>query len=155
MGNWLSIHLPIVTPKPDESAIPIVLACELTGVSRQLRTTWIERRLVLGETKGMCRRAEVLDLACVQELVKLLGFDDARLAWPQVADAIRLDPTGRLHVVIDLEFKHTVAARTDAQIGAACSHGRLVRVVRLDQRIADVASAYERLVDTLKSTERR
>jgi hypothetical protein len=138
----------------DGPEIPIVLACELVGVSRQVRTTWIERKLVIGQTKGKCDRLATLDLACFHELVSEIGFDDARLAWPQVADAVRDDSSGPLRVVVDLHLKEASLARSDADVGAACGDSRLVRVVRLDRRVLEVLLAYDRVAKTLAATER-
>lgn len=139
----------------DESAIPIPLACELAAVSRQVRTTWIDRTLVLGDTKGGCTRAELLDLVCFAQLVDRLGFDDARLVWPQVAALVRDQPDGSLWIVVDLQLKRAAAVRTDAQIGAAAKHGRPVKVVALHQQLAEVAAAFHRVVTTLAETEPR
>ena len=145
----------MVPTDPDESGVPIGLACELAGTSRQVRTTWIERRLVLGSTSGRCDRASVVDLACFGELVRVLGFDDARLAWPQVAGDVRATPGGRIDIVVDLELKAAVLARTLESVGTACATGRLTRVVALRDRIEQVGRAYDRAAGILAATQGR
>jgi hypothetical protein len=139
----------------DDSGIPIGLACELAGISRQVRTTWIERSLVLGTTNGTCNRASTIDLACFVELVRVLGFDNARLTWPQVAPDVRERPDGRVDVVVDLELKAATLARTLEAIGVECSTGRPMKVVALQDRIEEVGGAYDRASKILTATERR
>lgn len=145
----------MVPSASDVATVPIGLACELVDISRQVRTTWIERNLVLGGTTGACDRAAVVDLACFGELVRLLGFDDARLAWPQVAAEVRDLPPGRVDVVVDVNLKVATMATTLEAVGAACATGHTTRVISLQRNIAEIGSAFDRAAEILASTERK
>jgi hypothetical protein len=85
-------------------------------------------------------------------MVGALGFEDARLTWPQVAHKVRRAPRPSLAVVIDLELKVATATYTHAEVGRAASSGRLTKVVALGPRIAEVAEAYDRVLATLRET---
>jgi hypothetical protein len=63
---------------PDGTTIPIALACEMVDVSRQLRKTWIARRLIRGRSAGACTEGEMLDLCAFATLVERLGFEMSR-----------------------------------------------------------------------------
>jgi hypothetical protein len=138
---------------PDDKAFPIALVCEIADVSRQLRKTWIARRLVSGDTSGACSENEALDLCAFAALVRALGFEEARLSWPQVRDAARRrwgsDP---LDVVVDLRRKRAVLALDDGTIAAIARDGNQVRLISLAQTIdtarGDLRNALAVLVDT-------
>lgn len=140
--------------KPDDPMVPIALACELADITRQVRTTWIERHLILGATTGTCDRTAVVDMACFGTMVRVLGFDDARLAWPQVANQVRHASEGRLDVVVDLNLKVATLATTFAAVGEASATGRLTRVISLHSIIEEVGTAFDRAAMILASTER-
>jgi hypothetical protein len=139
---------------PDNPTVPIALACELADVTRQVRTTWIERNLIVGSTKGTCDRAAVVDVACFSALVRILGFVDARLAWPQVADQVRALTKGRTDVVVDLNLKVATLATTLAEVGKACETGRLTRVIALRPVLDEVGIAFDRAAEILAATSR-
>lgn len=137
----------------DEPLLPINIACEIAGTVRQVRTTWIRRNVITGRTAGECTRSELIDLACMVELVDRLGFEEARLAWPQVASEVLTDPAGDVRVVVDLEMKNAVLARADDHVGRLCSNGHLAKVVLLTTVIANAAGAFERVSRLLKATK--
>jgi hypothetical protein len=137
----------------DVHAIPVAIACEIAGVSRQVRDKWIKRKLILGTTAGSCSLEQLLDLVAFAEMVGCVGFEDARLAWPQVCEACRAGWDGdRLDVVLDLQLKHAVLACDDAEIAEAVRHGRTTRTIDLRRRLTIVAEAFERVVLVLRTT---
>jgi hypothetical protein len=140
--------------EPDEPAISIMLACDLVGVSRQLRKSWITRHLIGGSTAGDCQLVEVLELAAFGHLVDRLGFEDARLVWPQVRDDFATH-TGQttVDVVVDLERKHAhLAAREDA-IGPLVRHGRPTRVIALGEVLAAIEARCRELSIIMLATK--
>jgi hypothetical protein len=137
----------------DVPAIPVAVACEIADVSRQVRDKWIKRKLVLGTTAGSCSLQQLLDLAAFAEMVGCVGFEEARLAWPQVGEACRARWNGdRLDVVVDLQLKHAVLACDDSELAAAVRHGRTTRTVDLRPRLTIVTEAFERVVLLLRAT---
>jgi hypothetical protein len=137
----------------DSTAIPIALACELVGVSRQLRKTWISRRLIVGRSSGVCDEEQILDLSAFSTLVASLGFDTARLIWPQVRSSVRgAWDAEQIDVVVDLKRIRGVLATDDTQVGAAARHGNLTRVVALAQVITGIREDFRALGSILDET---
>jgi hypothetical protein len=133
--------------KTPDATIQIAVACEIVDVSRQLRNTWIKRKLVLGRTAGTCTLAELLDLAAFSALVGCLGFEDARVAWHQIRDECRRGwPDHSFNVVADLQLKIAVVTRTDSDVVKAVRHGRPARVIEVGDRLTIAEQAFRRVV---------
>jgi hypothetical protein len=142
-----------MTAGSDDKVFPIALVCELADVSRQLRKTWIARRLISGRTSGMSSENEALELCAFATLVDRLGFDDARLSWPQVRDATRTRWGGKpLHIVVDLRRKRALLALDDEAIIDAAKGGNPVRLVSLAQTIDTVQSDLRHALEILNDT---
>lgn len=138
---------------PDATAIQIAVACEIVGVSRQVRNTWIRRGLIVGRTAGTCSLEELFDFAAFAEVASCVGFDDARVVWHQVRNDCRAQwGSDRIDVIADLQLKRAVVARTDGEVASAVRHGRPTRVVDLTCRMATIQEAFERVAIATQET---
>jgi hypothetical protein len=124
--------------------LPISAACEIAGVSRQLRANWISRKLVGGTRSGTSRVDDLLELVAFAALVEVLGFDEARVAWQDCRDHVQLGR--RLDVVFDIQLKSAEVASDDRAIVRAVRHGRPVRVVGLAEPLRRAGRAAERVI---------
>ncbi len=96
----------------------------------------------------------MLDLCAFATLVERLGFETARLTWPQVRDDVRSHwEAGRLDVVIDLKRKRAVLAGDDAGIGAVARSGNLLQVVDLAHAVASAREDFRNALVILNETE--
>src|SRR4051794_16455260 len=109
----------MVPEDPDRLTVPIALSCDLAGVSRQLRSTWLDRRLVTGSKTGASTKRQTIELAAFRLLNATLGFEDARLAWVQAQDQILDNYELAPELAMDLERKTGTVCMTDEDLATA------------------------------------
>lgn len=123
------------------------LGCEVAGLTPQKRRAWLKRGVLLDKdiSQGLTE-LQVIELAVVMELHAVLGANDAKVIWRESRATIRESVfVERLDLVIDAARRETTFVRTNEEVAAAASTGRLVRVVPLAELIGKTREAFRRL----------
>jgi hypothetical protein len=95
----------------------------------------------------------VLELAAFSRVVESLGFEDARLVWPQVRSDFGDSATDpQLALVVDLQRKEAHLVQHEERIGSLVRHGRPVRVITLSDELSVIATRYRELATILGET---
>lgn len=123
------------------------LACEVAGLTPQKRRAWLKRGVLLDkDASNGLTELQVIELAVVMEFHAALGATDAEVVWRESRDTVRANVfVDRLDLVVDAARREPTFARSDAEVAAAVSTGRLVRVVRLGELISKTRQAFQRL----------
>jgi hypothetical protein len=119
--------------------VPEATALAICGVKRPTWTTWAKQNIVERPSDGAYGLDDVIRVALVAELRKVLGADEMAAAWRGlrrggVADEVmRLVPTlhedDRLDLVIEPESGRVVLATDDIELAHAVRHPTAPRPV--------------------------
>jgi hypothetical protein len=134
---------------PDGLAwVPEATALAICRIKRPTWTTWAAQALVERPATGAYGLDEVVRVALIAELRKVLPAEDMAAAWrglsrSGVADRItglaaELAPDDQLDLVIEPESGSVVLARTDATLAAAARHPSAPRPVIVISPAAEI-----------------
>lgn len=129
------------------------LGCEIAGFAPPKRRAWIERGVLpKADAKVGLTELQVVELALVNLLHILLGPADAHVVWNEVADPVKEAVFAeRLDLVVDCAWRSSTLVRTDAELAAAVSSGRPVKVIQLAPLIKETKEAFRRVAATGRS----
>jgi hypothetical protein len=132
------------------------LLCELADIKRSRRQAWANDDLLRkAQHGGKYGESDAVEAAVLAQLVRVLGYDDAVIAWRLLQPQLAGQPTGaRVAVVYDLTAKEALLATTDGEIAAFARRGNLMRLVPLEAVIADVRAAFARVRDAKVARDR-
>ncbi len=125
--------------EPDRKWLPETPAIELCRMKRQTWTTWADQGIVTRPANGAYGFGDVIRLALVSELRKILPVEDMAAAWRGIsADGIAdeivelagtLREDDRLDLVIEPESGRVVLATDDNALAQAVRHPTAPRPV--------------------------
>lgn len=126
--------------------------CDIAGISRGTRARWAEAELL---SKGaQLGELDLIEAVVFGRLVKELGVDDARIAWPDIRPQLRALGSGQLDVVYDLQDHRAHLTRTADEVYEVSSTGRLLRILPMQERL-DAAREAARRVGAREQTPHR
>jgi hypothetical protein len=126
--------------------------CELAGVTRQRRESWVDRGLLEEAPASGCRLREALDVAQLRALISALGPTDGVAAWQQTGEEIAaIAAEERVGVLFDLERKRAELVDEEAKLSEKINHGRPVRLVDLGEVRREVGAAFARLQEAVRT----
>jgi hypothetical protein len=125
-------------------------ACEIAGITPPKRRAWIGRGVLPKvDAKSGLTELQVVELALVELLHRMLGASDAHVVWREIGESVREAVfEDRLDLVVDAGWRSSTLVRTDAELVAAVSSGRSVRVIQLAPLIKETREAFRRIAAT-------
>lgn len=131
------------------------LLCEIADLKRSRRQVWARDQLLRKAPRGgKYGELDAIEAAVLARLVRVLGYEDAVVAWRSVRDAVAAPSHERLELLFDLTTKAAVLTSADSEIAAFARQGHPVRLVVLDEVIGDVRSAFARIKEAKRARER-
>jgi hypothetical protein len=130
--------------------------CEIADIKRSRRQAWARDEL-LRKARGGGKYGErdAIEAAALAQLVRILGYEDAVIAWRSVKQRVAAMPAGaQVDVVYDMTAKEAAVASEDAQVAAFARRENPMRLVRLGDVITEVRAAFARVHDTKRARER-
>jgi hypothetical protein len=146
-----------MTPTADNIQIlEETVLCEIADIKRSRRQTWARDDLLRkASAGGKYGERDAIETAALAQLVRILGYEDAVIAWRSVKPRVATIRAGtQVDVVYDLIAKEAVIATEDAQVADFARRENAMRLVRLGEVIADVRAAFRRVRDTKRARER-
>jgi hypothetical protein len=118
--------------------------CRLLGLRPSNLEYWIGEGLVDMASPDGYSEPQALHVAVLVALTDHMPLQSIRACWP----ALRTDLSDRIvsgdwYVVAEVDGSHARLVFEATQVADACSHGRPVRVIRLDSYLKRVYAAFQ------------
>jgi hypothetical protein len=130
--------------------------CEITDIKRSRRQAWARDDLLRKASDGgKYGERDAIEAAALAQLVRILGYEDAVIAWRSVKQkVVAMQAGAQVDVVYDMTTKEAAVASEDVQVAAFARRGNPMRLVQLGDVITKVRAAFARVHDSKRARER-
>ena len=137
------------TPADDTRILSESKLAEIAGVPRPTRANWASQDLLRQAGRSGYGELDAIELVAFAQLVSLLDFDDAELAWKGVRHDLGAGAlTGRpLLIVFDLQHKESALVNDPRDVGELVLSGRPFRVLDVGTAVAEMRAVFRRLAE--------